>query len=289
MEREINQRGRLALLLAIMILVAISIEAITFSLLYRAAFDAQRDRLVDTAQSQARLIEAIARYEARYSPNYALGATDSTLTQLVDAHNRYQGFGRTGEFTLSRREGDHMVFLLKHRHYDLQNPKPVPFDSKLAEPMRLALSGESGTVVGLDYRGQTVLAAHEPVAGLGWGIVAKIDLSEIRAPFVRAGVMSGLIGMLIIILAAIVFASITNPILEELEEHNRELQQALDKVNTLKGLVPICASCKKIRDDKGYWNHLETYISKHSEAEFSHGLCPDCLQTMYPDLKLKQK
>lgn len=55
-----------------------------------------------------------------------------------------------------------------------------------------------------------------------------------------------------------------------------ELQEALESIRTLKGLIPICASCKKIRDDQGFWNHLETYIEQHSDAVFSHGLCPEC-------------
>ncbi len=62
-----------------------------------------------------------------------------------------------------------------------------------------------------------------------------------------------------------------------------QLQEALDQVKTLKGIVPICASCKKIRDDKGYWQQVETYIQKHSDAEFSHGVCPDCLRKYYPE------
>lgn len=62
-----------------------------------------------------------------------------------------------------------------------------------------------------------------------------------------------------------------------------DLQEALDKVNLLTGMLPICASCKKIRDDKGYWNQIETYIRDHSEAEFSHGICPDCARKLYPE------
>lgn len=61
-----------------------------------------------------------------------------------------------------------------------------------------------------------------------------------------------------------------------------ELQEALSKVKLLSGFLPICASCKKIRDDKGYWNQIETYIHEHSEAEFSHGLCPECAKKLYP-------
>jgi PAS domain S-box-containing protein len=62
-----------------------------------------------------------------------------------------------------------------------------------------------------------------------------------------------------------------------------ELQDALAKVKQLSGFIPICASCKKIRDDEGYWSQVETYISKHSEALFSHGICPDCMRKLYPD------
>ena len=60
-----------------------------------------------------------------------------------------------------------------------------------------------------------------------------------------------------------------------------ELQEALDNIKILKGLVPICAHCKKIRDDEGYWNHLEAYIEEHSDAQFSHGLCEDCAHQLY--------
>ena len=71
------------------------------------------------------------------------------------------------------------------------------------------------------------------------------------------------------------------------EERDRlidDLQKALANVEVLNGLLPICASCKKIRDDKGYWNQIEAYISNHSKAQFSHGLCPDCARKLYPDL-----
>jgi len=63
-----------------------------------------------------------------------------------------------------------------------------------------------------------------------------------------------------------------------------ELKQTMARVDTLSGLLPICANCKKIRDDKGYWNRLEAYIQDHSEAEFTHGICPECIKTLYPGL-----
>ncbi len=63
-----------------------------------------------------------------------------------------------------------------------------------------------------------------------------------------------------------------------------DLKAALARIKTLNGLLPICVRCKKIRDDKGYWNQIESYVSRHSLAEFSHGLCPDCAKILYPDL-----
>lgn len=63
-----------------------------------------------------------------------------------------------------------------------------------------------------------------------------------------------------------------------------ELKKALDHVKQLKGLLPICSACKKIRDDKGYWKQIEAYISEHSEAQFSHGICPVCAVKLYPEL-----
>ncbi len=75
----------------------------------------------------------------------------------------------------------------------------------------------------------------------------------------------------------------------EREQLIAELQEALSKVKALSGLLPICASCKKIRNDKGYWQAVEGYISEHSEAEFTHGICPDCVKKLYPDIYEKHR
>lgn len=76
---------------------------------------------------------------------------------------------------------------------------------------------------------------------------------------------------------------------EEREKLIEELQEALDNIKTLKGLLPICAKCKKVRDDKGYWSQIEGYIESHSEALFSHGLCPDCEKELYGDQEWYKK
>jgi PAS domain S-box-containing protein len=70
----------------------------------------------------------------------------------------------------------------------------------------------------------------------------------------------------------------------EREKLIEELQEAVGRVNTLSGLLPICAACRKIRDRQGDWHHLEAYIRRHTEADFSHGICPDCRRTLYPEI-----
>jgi len=80
-----------------------------------------------------------------------------------------------------------------------------------------------------------------------------------------------------------IVSDITNRILIKKERQRliKELKDALIQINTLSGLLPICSHCKKIRDDKGYWNLIESYIETHSAAKFSHGMCPECSDNLY--------
>ena len=73
---------------------------------------------------------------------------------------------------------------------------------------------------------------------------------------------------------------------DNLRETIRKLEAAMSEIKTLSGIIPICMHCKEIRDDQGYWNQIEKFISEHSEAEFSHSICPDCAKKHYPDMNL---
>lgn len=81
-----------------------------------------------------------------------------------------------------------------------------------------------------------------------------------------------------------------NEILQEKDEVVTKLKEAIDNIKTLTGLIPICANCKNIRGDDGYWDQVEVYISKHSQAVFTHGICPNCAEKLYKEaLELKEK
>jgi len=231
--RAVNERKRFFLLILIMTGVSLVVGGIAIVFLYRAALDETRQRLVETAQSQARLIESVARFDSQWSTDFPEGPVAATLEQITDAHERYREFGQTGEFTLARRaevDGvDSIVFLLSHRHGDLGSPKPVPFESELAEPMRRALLGQSDTVTGLDYRGVKVIAAHEPVAEVDLGIVAKIDIAEVRGPFIKASLFGLGPALLAILLGSALFLRVSNPILQRLREANEQLEQRVQE------------------------------------------------------------
>jgi type II secretory pathway component PulM len=278
----VNPRKRLILLISIIVIITVVVEVIAVWMLYQAAITQQRARLEETVKSQARLIEAVARFDREHSGTFPRDARNAALSQVIDAHRHYSGFGETGEFTLARRNGDHIDYLLSHRHFDLEDLKPLPLGSPWGQPMQAALDGRSGTMIGVDYRGAEVLAAFEPVAELELGIVAKIDMKEVRRPFISAMMISSMIAAIAIVIGVWLFFSLTNPLIDNLERTNAELQSSLVSVKMLSGMLPICASCKKIRDDKGYWSQIESYVSEHSEAEFSHGICPECARKLYP-------
>ncbi len=221
-----SERKRILILILIMAISCLIVAGITITLLYHAAISEERERLVETAQSQARLIEAVAKFNANYSKSYTPGGSRAaTLNQIIEAHKKYEQSGRSVEFTLADRKEDTINFLLRHRYGGLDHPEPVKFNSELAEPMRQALLGRSGTIVGKDYRGELVLAAHEPVAELDLGIVAKVDLSEIRAPFLKAGLITGFISFFVVFGGAALFVRVGYPILNLLEERNVSLEK----------------------------------------------------------------
>ncbi len=217
-----GNRQRIFLLVIVLAAVAAGVLVTALVSWHNAAMDQQRVHLVGTVRSQANLIDAIARFDRQFSDSDVPGGWfAATLLQLRDAHTKSEGFGETGEFTLARREGDQIVFLLSHRFGDITSPEPLPWSTDLAEPMKRALKGESGVGVGIDYRGVEVLAAYESMAELRVGIVAKIDLAEVRAPYLRAGLVSVVCAVILIILGAFLFLRIADPLVKAVEKSER--------------------------------------------------------------------
>lgn len=102
--------------------------------------------------------------------------------------------------------------------------------------------------------------------------------------------ITGVLGSAMLVCGVILIKPVLG-LIKNAEEEQRalavSLKEALDNVKVLKGMLPICANCKKIRDDDGYWQQIETYITENSDTYFSHGICPDCCKELYPSVCAK--
>jgi len=272
-------RRRVLVLALIMIGACATVMLAMTVILYRHNVQEQGELLQITAQSQARLIEAIARHDLTEASMLPEGdprrdSFKETLKQVIDAHGRSAGFLRTGEFTLARREGDSIVFLTRHRLNTVERPPPVRFDSNLAEPMRRALRGMSGVMIGLDYRGGKVLAAHEPVGVLDLGIVAKVDMAEIRAPFIVSGLAAAAAALAVVLAGTALFFRIGNPMVERLEQHARDLEQeieerelAQERLGRFAHIVSISNDLLALVDEHHvYVAANDTYLQAHAKT-----------------------
>ena len=211
-------------LILVLITIVLIVEGITLSMLYRAAFEQQRSQLTATAQSQSKLIEAVAKFDNKNSDN----AAGATLSQIRNAHSEGQSFGRSGEFLFGKIEGESIHFLFPYRFKLSEKNKNngLKTGGSYAEPMQLALSGKSGTIIARDYRGKEVLAAYEYIDMLNLGLVVKIDTSEIREPYIYVGIISIFIALILTSIGAIIFLRITNPIVKAVELNEARLNEA---------------------------------------------------------------
>lgn len=215
-----DERRRVLLLVGVMAAVAALTTLAALASLYRSTLATQRQRLADLVTVREALVDAV---------HEATGDAELTLELLARAQGEAPSLGRTGEFTVARREGDEIVFLVPLRHAVGGQELPRLTGGDLAEPMARALAGERGTMVGRDYRGEVVLAAYRPVDRPGWGLVAKIDLAEVRAPILRAGGAALGATALLVALGTFAFTRVTSPMLRRLEDSEARFRAAFEQ------------------------------------------------------------
>ena len=229
---QVNHRKFLLGSLLIILLIPVIGTGAAFGFLHSAYLDGHRERLVGLVRSQGSLIEAVAKFDAEFSIKaHPSGPAWATLGQIADAYIRYKGFGTTGELVLGRREGDRIVFISSRATSSGQNAASLSLESEWGEPMRLALQGQSGVIVARDFRGNMVLAAHEPIPSLNAGLVAKMDLTEAREPFLKALVSVGGSLFVVFVVAGIAFHRLSIPLVRhrEISESLRKLSHALEQ------------------------------------------------------------
>jgi len=278
-----HDNRRLIVLTLLMIVVSLSVGGTAISLLYQTAFEQEKVRLIETARSQARLMEAVALFDAQYSQtDIPGGAVAATLSQIEDAHARGQGFGDTGTFVIGRKEGDQIAFLDAYQQGKQITIPPVPLKGKLAIPMQRALAGYSGAMIGLDFRNKMVLAAYEPVSILNIGIVVKIDLAEIRKPFIKTSMIVLTIAFVIIVVGSTLFFRIGNPILEQIKAQNKTLKEAQNRLSKAQKIARLGNWSWNIGTNAILWSDEVYRIFGLNPKQFTPTY-DNFLKTVHPD------
>jgi GAF domain-containing protein len=265
-----------------------------------AAIAIQNARLFEQERGQRELAEALEKAAAVVSGTLDL---DQVLDRILEQVERVVA----GEaFSVILIEED-VARLARWRGYEMPGEKihPLRFEIPITQYpnlMEMAQTGKPVVVLDTSVESDWVPAVRDQ----GWRrsyVGVPIRVGGVTVGFLNvSGTQPGQFGLedarRLQAFASHAATAIGNARLygeaqQELAERRRaekererlilELQDALAKVKTLRGLVPICSSCKKIRDDEGYWNQLETYIQEHSEVEFSHGICDECAKKLYPE------
>lgn len=191
-----------------LLLSGFGIVSISILILYNTTIATETAKLQALSKSHSELIESVTQYGSKFNQAFPLGsARGATLFQITNARFEGIGFGETGEIVIGEIVDGNIHFLIPSRNLGAQIP-PVDQDATAAEPMRRALLGMSGSMHAPDYEGNQVLAWYEPLPSLNAGFVAKIAISEIRAPYETATLIGFAVTAVISLLACVIFTMI---------------------------------------------------------------------------------
>ncbi|HEY4787850.1 MAG TPA: PAS domain S-box protein, partial [Bacteroidales bacterium] len=222
-------------LLIIMIMASLLVAATSIAIVYRVVLGEKKEYLKELSENQVGIIKSI--YEERKNPA-------DVLQFLKHQHKLNATLGNTGEFVVGYLKNDTIFYLLDHLKSNFANPKPIAAGSKLGEPMKFALAKRTGIMKGLDYSNDKVLAYCAYLPELQWGIVTKIDISEVNEPFLKAGLYAAIIAIILVSLATFIFKRVSDPIMEELV---RSREEWIETFNLIPDLIAILDDKHRIK------------------------------------------
>jgi len=224
-----------------MTVVSVAVGGVSIGILYRADLNHQRARLAEIVQGLQSRLEIVPgptlNAERRRA---ALASYEVKLGRMWDRLRNHQGLGETGEVSLAFRDEEDIIWRMsldEPRRKDAESTPMVPWDSKLAAPMRRALSGEAGTTIGRDYRGVKVVAAYVPLNSGSVGLVVKRDLAEVRAPFIIAAGVASVAGFFVILVGAFAIHCLSGSLVRKHEETKARLIQFADNIDIVVWMI----------------------------------------------------
>ncbi len=206
-------------LMIIMIFVSLLVSGISIYIVYHVVINEKKEYLKELSENQTCIIESI----------FDEGKDINGVLKLLKRQQKLNtSLGKTGEFGIGYLKNDSIFYLLDHLRYDFSSPKPIAFNSIVGEPMRRALSQRTGFMRGFDYSNNEVLAYCNYIPKLRWGIVTKIDISEVNESFYKVGLYVGLIAIVLVTIATFYFRKISAPITKKIMESEENLRAILD-------------------------------------------------------------
>lgn len=259
---------------AVLMVIAFGVALSCFLLLYHRNLEARTVQLEEMAKSQARLMEAVGKFNAFFQSGEVVGAARSaTLSQIKEGHRKYTGFGETGELVLAERVGSEIVFLLPTRKRGFRVPRPMPMDGNEAGPTALALGGGSGVIQAYDHSGEEVLAAYEWLPFLEMSLVCKIDMVEIKAPFRAAALWTAAIATILLLLGFYINGRMVTPLVSMIVANAEIIREREARHRALVSSIPG-AVFRSRADDRRTMLELSEPIeglTGHAASEFLGG------------------
>ena len=224
-----EDQKRLTHLVLVLFLVAFFSAGTAIFILYQTAFDRQVHDLNSIANTRLQLINSVATFDRQYSRDaHPDGWRAATISQIVASGTRISNLGTTGEITIGDKLDGNVRFLAPLKSEIDGHVNVFPIGSTFGLPMQRAVQGENGFLIGEDYDGEKVLAAYRHSNILDIGIVAKIDLGEVRLPFLKAGLVVVGISLLLVLAGAFVFRRVGDPLLRNLAASRDNLAMLLN-------------------------------------------------------------
>jgi PAS domain S-box-containing protein len=212
----------------------IIVSSASIFVLYTTALKEARISLIISAKGMARLIETIGEDHYSMAGSRSVEAKDNATSRIKQAlHRTFQNT----ELTLAQRDGNEIRFILRQRHARSFDTRPIPFDTDFAAPMRRALVGQSGAMIGNDYRGETVLAAYVAIESLSLGFVVKKDMNNFRAPYLRASIFIWMMALLLAAAGAAFLIRLNHPIIGSIVESESRFRAVFDQTLEFIGLL----------------------------------------------------
>lgn len=269
-----NQHRTIALLILIMTTVAMTVGGIAIYLLYTEAYTQKKNDLMESTQRMSSLIEMVAQFDRIHSDrDHPQGYAGATLSQVSETFRQHRILSDGEEWLVGRKEGKNIRLLISVDKHGLKETQTIPFNDAQGQGIQLALKGQRGVQELIDYRGYPCLIAYAPIPTLGVGITNKMELAQIRAPFIQAAWVTAVLGGIVISIGTFSFWRIGQGI-------TRRLQQSEQRLSSIVNTSPVGVfetdangGCLFVN---GRWSEITSISAEEAKGS-------NCLRTLHPD------